>query len=90
MISVDELQKSIISRVDEYLNIDNPLVSRQRVVLALNDALNHILAVDINANLDIPRQNVSAMDGFALVAQSQLQQGDGFTVIGEVLCRHAV
>lgn len=83
MISVDELQKSIISRVDEYLNIDNPLVSRQRVVLALNDALNHILAVDINANLDIPRQNVSAMDGFALVAQSQLQQGDGFTVIGE-------
>lgn len=30
MISVDELQKSIISRVDEYLNIDNPLVSRQR------------------------------------------------------------
>ena len=30
-----------------------------------------------------PRQNVSAMDGFAQFAQSQQQQGDGFTVIGE-------
>ena len=68
-------KKSIISRVDEYLNIDNPLASRQRVVLALNDALNHILAVDINANLDIPRQNVSAMDGFALVAQKPTTAG---------------
>ncbi|MFC0820375.1 molybdopterin molybdotransferase MoeA [Moraxella marmotae] len=83
MICVDELKKAIADRVATYLADDNPLASRSVMDIAINDALNHVLAIDINAAFDMPRQDLSAMDGFALAKNGQLDSGSTFDIIGE-------
>lgn len=51
--------------------------------LNLISSLGHILAKDIIAPFDLPHQNLSAMDGFALAAGSNLSANTSFEVIGE-------
>ena len=44
---------------------------------------NHILATDIVSPFDVPRQNLSAMDGYAIATGSTLEQGKIIQIIGE-------
>ena len=84
MISVNQLKQAISDRVAAYTATDNPLSARQTMRIALDDACHHILATDITAHLDIPRQNLSAMDGFAFAHGSDLGDGSMHEIIGEV------
>lgn len=77
MITVNELKTAIGERIAT-LTPNN-----KTITLSLNTAQNHILAQDVIATLDLPRQNVSAMDGFALAIGSQLNDGQSFNVVGE-------
>lgn len=77
MISVEELQQAISHTARQYAHTH--AVSS----VPLLSAMNHILAQDITAGFDIPRQDLSAMDGFALGAGSDLSEQSGFVVIGE-------
>lgn len=83
MISANQLKQAISERVAAYTAIDNPLSARQTMRIALDDACHHILATDITAHLDIPRQNLSAMDGFAFAHGSDLGDGSMHEIIGE-------
>lgn len=83
MISVNQLKQAISDRVAAYTATDNPLSARQTMRIALDDACHHILATDITAHLDIPRQNLSAMDGFAFAHGSDLGDGSMHEIIGE-------
>ena len=83
MISVNQLKQAISERVAAYTATDNPLSARQMMRIALDDACHHILATDITAHLDIPRQNLSAMDGFAFAHGSDLGDGSMHEIIGE-------
>lgn len=67
MISVEELKFAISQSVSHH----SDKFSRDIVKMPLLQALDHVLAVDVLANFDIPRQNVSAMDGFAIVGDNQ-------------------
>ncbi|WP_410473128.1 gephyrin-like molybdotransferase Glp [Faucicola mancuniensis] len=82
MISVQDLKSAITQRCQTYL-IDNPLAKRATIELPLLESSNHILAKDITASFDIPRQHLSAMDGFALAIGSDLAENSVFDVVGE-------
>lgn len=82
MISVSELKTAIIERCEKY-NQTSPLATRQTMSVPTHQALNHILASDIEAGFDIPRQNLSAMDGFALAVGADLSEQAVFEVVGE-------
>ncbi len=77
MISVEELQQAINDTARQYAHTH--AVSS----VSLLSAMNHILAQDVTAGFDIPRQNLSAMDGFALGVGSDLSEQSVFVVIGE-------
>jgi molybdenum cofactor synthesis domain-containing protein len=48
----------------------NPLIKLNNVIeIDVSSALNHILAIDIESNLDIPPFDRSAMDGYAVKAE---------------------
>lgn len=90
MISVQDLKNAIFERCQTYL-ADNPLANRPTLQLPLLQTQNTVLAHDITASFDIPRQNLSAMDGFAF-AQYYEQRSDisenatlaiPLTIIGE-------
>ncbi|OLF39121.1 gephyrin-like molybdotransferase Glp [Psychrobacter sp. Cmf 22.2] len=83
MITMEELQSAIKLRIDNYNNNDFPL--QQRVInnCELLDSRNQILAEDIKSNFDIPRQNLSAMDGYAIAQGSVLAKDDTIDIIGE-------
>lgn len=82
MISVTELQTAIFQRIEQYNHSDNSLSQRATLTLPLLQSLGHILAVDSVAPFDVPRQPLSAMDGFAFnFANSDVTQA--FNVIGE-------
>lgn len=83
MIKVDELKQAIYERVRQYVEQDNPLASRQTIMIGLDDACGRILAVDVRAHLDIPRQHVSAMDGFAFRVGSEPSEGSTLQIVGE-------
>lgn len=83
MITVDELKDAIHQRVTAYLNNENPLTKRSTQTLNLIDSLGHVLAEPIKASFDIPRQNLSVMDGFAIAKGSDLQAQTAINIIGE-------
>ena len=82
MISVQDLKSAITERCQQYL-AEHPLNQRATQTLPLLQAKNHILAQDITASFDIPRQNLSAMDGYAFAKGSELAERTALTIVGE-------
>lgn len=84
MITVEALQKNILQRIQTYNLADSPLQIRETISLPISQANNHILAQKLVAGFDVPRQNLSAMDGFAIATGSDLAEGSQIKIIGEV------
>ncbi|MGE6473543.1 molybdopterin molybdotransferase MoeA [Psychrobacter sp. NPDC078631] len=83
MITMEELQAAIQQRIDNYHITDFPLQKRAVNTLELLDSLNHILAQDIGSPFDVPRQNLSAMDGYAIAKGSELSENSTIEIVGE-------
>jgi len=83
MITMEELQAAIQQRINNYHITDFPLQKRAINTLELLDSLNHILAQDIASPFDVPRQNLSAMDGYAIAKGSELSENSTIKIIGE-------
>lgn len=83
MITVEGLISEIKQRVDTYNHNDYPLPNRQINTYDLLDSRNQILAEDIVSPFAIPRQNVSAMDGYAIAKDSKLSADTVIDIIGE-------
>lgn len=81
MISVNELKQAINERLENYST--SRLGEVKTITVGLLEAQNHILAQDIAASFDIPRQNLSAMDGFAIAMGSYLDHDSQLEIIGE-------
>ncbi|MGM8897304.1 MULTISPECIES: molybdopterin molybdotransferase MoeA [unclassified Psychrobacter] len=83
MITMEELQSAIKLRVDNYNN--NDFTRQQRVIdtCKLLDSQNQILAQDISSPFDIPRQDLSAMDGYAIAQGSALSKDSTVKIVGE-------
>ncbi|MEN2750302.1 gephyrin-like molybdotransferase Glp [Psychrobacter sp. FBL11] len=83
MITMEELQSAIKLRVDNYNNTD--FTRQQRVIdtCKLLDSQNQILAQDISSPFDIPRQDLSAMDGYAIAQGSALSKDSTVKIVGE-------
>ncbi|WP_040625102.1 molybdopterin molybdotransferase MoeA [Moraxella macacae] len=82
MITVSELKAAIFHRCEIY-NQNFPIAKREWIKLPTLQAVNHIVANDVASSLDLPRQNLSAMDGFALCKGADLAENSVFDVIGE-------
>lgn len=80
MILVEQLQNNILARTAQYRKAQRTSMMQ----VDLQNSLDCVLAEDIIAPFDLPRKNLSAMDGFALAAGSNLQQDTSFEVIGEI------
>ena len=79
LIPVKDLKQAISLRAHDHVQAHpRPVRTCQ-----LDDALGCILADQVVADFDVPRQNLSAMDGFALGAGSDLSGQATFEVIGE-------
>ncbi|WP_440465009.1 molybdopterin molybdotransferase MoeA [Psychrobacter sp. ASPA161_6] len=83
MITMEALQAAIKLRVDTYNNNDFPLPTRVLNTCELLASRNQILAQDITATFDIPRQNLSAMDGYAIAHGSDISDTSIIQIIGE-------
>ncbi|WP_367110000.1 gephyrin-like molybdotransferase Glp [uncultured Psychrobacter sp.] len=83
MISVEQLQQAIIQRVSSYNQNDYALAKRATQSRDLLSSQNHILAQDIAAPFAIPRQNLSAMDGYAIAKGSTLTKDTTIEIVGE-------
>ncbi len=83
MITMEELQAAITDRVDSYNKNDFPLQKRAINICDLLKSRNQILAQDIASAFDVPRQNVSAMDGYAITQGSELSSDSVIEIIGE-------
>lgn len=83
MITMEELQAAIKLRINDYNDVDFPLHKRAVNICDLLDSRNHILAQDIASPFDVPRQNLSAMDGYAIAKGSELSEGKTIEIIGE-------
>ncbi len=83
MITVEGLISEIKQRVDTYNHNDYPLPNREINTYDLLDSRNQILAEDIASPFAIPRQNVSAMDGYAIAKDSKLSADTVIDIIGE-------
>ncbi|MFZ3143388.1 gephyrin-like molybdotransferase Glp [Psychrobacter glacincola] len=83
MITVEGLIAEIQQRVENYNNNDYPLNKRAVANYDLLDSHNHILAEDIVSPFLVPRQNLSAMDGYAIAKNSKLATNTTITIIGE-------
>jgi molybdopterin molybdotransferase len=83
MITMEELQSAIKQRIDIYNNNDFPLQKRATTTYDLLKSRNQILAQDIASPFDMPRQNVSAMDGYAIAQGSALATDTVIDIIGE-------
>ena len=83
MITVEGLIAEIQQRVENYNNNDYPLNKRAVANYDLLDSHNHILAKDIVSPFSVPRQNLSAMDGYAIAKSSKLATNTTITIIGE-------
>ena len=73
MITLEQLQQSITQRIQSYNQDDFPIVKRATQTCALLDSQNHILAQEIVSPFTIPRNNLSAMDGYSVAAGSDLR-----------------
>lgn len=79
LIPVKDLKQAISLRAHDHAQAHpRPVHTCQ-----LDDALECILAKQVVADFDVPRQNLSAMDGFALGVGSDLSDQTAFEVIGE-------
>ncbi len=83
MITMEELQSAIKQRVETYNNNDFPLQKRAIHTGDLLENRNQILAEDVASPFDVPRQNVSAMDGYAIAQGSTLEKNNTIEIIGE-------
>ncbi|GAA0802735.1 molybdopterin molybdotransferase MoeA [Psychrobacter piscatorii] len=83
MITMEELQAAIKLRINNYNNTDFPLHNRAINTCDLLDSRNHILAQSVASPFDVPRQNLSAMDGYAIARGSELSEGNTIEIIGE-------
>lgn len=83
MISVQDLQSAIKRRVDSYNQDNAPLHKRAVITCTLLESLNRILAEPISAPFDVPRQNLSAMDGYAIASNSSLSNDSIIEIVGE-------
>lgn len=83
MITMEELQSAIKLRVEKYNNKDFPLQQRAVDNCKLLDSQNQILAQDIKSLFDVPRQNLSAMDGYAIAQGSAISTDSTIEIIGE-------
>lgn len=83
MITMEELQSAIKLRIEEYNNNDFSLDKRAINTCELLDSQNQILAQDIASPFDVPRQNLSAMDGYAIAQGSVLSTDSTIEIIGE-------
>lgn len=83
MITVAELISEIQQRIETYNTNDYPLHKRDVASYDLLDSRNHILAEDIVSPFAIPRQNLSAMDGYAIAKDSILSANSTINIVGE-------
>ncbi|MCC3345943.1 molybdopterin molybdotransferase MoeA [Psychrobacter sanguinis] len=83
MITVEALKAAITERITAYNGQDLAFNQRDTESRDLLSSLNHILATDIISPFDVPRQNLSAMDGYAIAMGSTLEQGTVIQIIGE-------
>jgi len=83
MITVEALKGAITERITAYNEQDLPFTKRATETRDLLASQNHILATDIVSPFDVPRQNLSAMDGYAIATGSTLEQGKIIQIIGE-------
>lgn len=83
MITMEELQSAIKLRVEKYNNNDFSLQQRAVNACELLDSLNQILAQDVASTFDVPRQHLSAMDGYAIAHDSALSKDSTIEIIGE-------
>ena len=83
MITVAELKAAITERITTYNEQDLPFAKRATETRNLLASQNHILATDIVSPFDVPRQNLSAMDGYGIAKGSILDQGTSIDIVGE-------
>jgi molybdopterin molybdotransferase len=83
MITVEQLQQAIAQRIESYNNNDSPLADRATQICDLADSRNQILAEYIMSPFAVPRQNVSAMDGYAIAKGSSLSKASIIQIVGE-------
>ncbi|WP_350559734.1 gephyrin-like molybdotransferase Glp [Psychrobacter sp. CAL346-MNA-CIBAN-0220] len=83
MITTEQLRSAIQQRIAIYNQNDLPLKKRATQTCALLDSRNHILAEYIISPFSVPRQNISAMDGYAMAHGSTLSKGSLIEIIGE-------
>lgn len=74
LISVDQALELILQQVQ-------PLAAQQ---LDVKQSLNRYLAEDVYANIDLPLFSQSAVDGYAICADSVIDTGTTFELIGEI------
>ena len=83
MITVEALKSAITERITAYNEQDLPFAKRATETRDLLASQNHILATDIASPFDIPRQNLSAMDGYGIAKGSSLELGTTIDIVGE-------
>ncbi len=83
MITMEALQLAIKERIETYNQSDAPLANRELSTILLLDSVNQIVAEDITSPFNVPRQNISAMDGYALAAGSTLDKNSTIEIVGE-------
>src|SRR5690606_2914576 len=57
--------------------------------IALNQALNRYLAADVYSNINLPLFSQSAVDGYAICAESAIEPHTEFELIGEIQAGHS-
>lgn len=83
MITVQALQSAIKQRVHSYNEQDFALSKRPVISCPLLQSDQQVLAEYIIAPFAIPRQNVSAMDGYAIASKSSLSNASIIEIVGE-------
>ena len=83
MITMEALQVAISERIETYNQSDAPLANRELSTILLLDSVNQIVAEDITSPFNVPRQNISAMDGYALAVGSTLDKNSTIEIVGE-------
>ncbi len=83
MITVEQLRSAIMQRINIYNQDDFPIATRPVITCHLSDSLNQILAEYIISSLAVPRENLSAMDGYAIANKSSLAKASIIEIVGE-------
>ena len=83
MITMEALQLAIKERINNYNKDDAPLANRELSTSSLLNSVNQILAEDITSPFNVPRQNISAMDGYALAKGSDFSKDNTIEIVGE-------